>query len=190
MRNSKLTLFRPPLNRKDEMTNKPMKKINHLILFVLLIFATTSVMAELKIGYVNAAKLLDEAPQAEAASQKLKSEFSARETNMLAMQQSLKELSEKFSRDALVMSVAEKKTTEAELLSKSRDLRRKQEDFRQEITVRRNEEIGGLQVLIRATIEEIGATGDFDLILYEGIAFVKPGMDITDQVLRKLNAAQ
>ena len=144
--------------------------------------------AELKLGYVDAARLLDEAPQAGVASDMLKQEFATRENELIAAQQEIKKLEDKLTRDGVIMTESEQKKAEQDLLSRKRELRRKQEELKEDFNIRRNDEIGKLQTFIKRAIEEVGKEGKYDLIFYEGISFANPGLDITAKVLHRLGA--
>ncbi len=142
--------------------------------------------AEVKVGYVDAARLLEEAPQAQVATQHLKEEFAPREDEMIAIQNELKQLQERLDRDGAIMSETERKRIGLDILARKRELRRLQEDFREDINLRRNDAIGSLQQLIKKAIEDVGREGKYDLIFYEGIAYANPALDITDVVLEGL----
>lgn len=169
-----------------------MKKVFTLLHLVLItIIATTlpttsAIAQELKIGYVNAARLLEEAPQAEAATAKLKQEFAPREEQIVAAQKRITEQEDKLNRDGSVMSEIQRRNSERDIVASKRELRRTQDEFRDDLNFRRNEEIGKLQQLIKGIIEELGKQGNYDLIMFEGIAFANPRIDLTDKVLEKL----
>lgn len=144
--------------------------------------------AELKLGYVDAARLLEDAPQASAASEMLKQEFATRENEIIAAQQEIKKIEDKLARDGVIMSESEQKKAEQDVLSRKRELRRKQEELKEDFNIRRNDEIGKLQTFIKRAIEEVGKEGKYDLIFYEGISFANPELDITAKVLHRLGA--
>ncbi|MFQ5487034.1 MAG: OmpH family outer membrane protein [Gammaproteobacteria bacterium] len=160
------------------------------LVFALAIFVlshlTAVSAAEVKVGYVDAARLLQDAPQAQVATQRLKEEFAPREDEMIAIQNELKQLEERLDRDGAIMSEAERKRIGLDILARKRELRRLQEDFREDINLRRNDAIGSLQQLIKKAIEDVGREGKYDLIFYEGIAYANPALDITDVVLEGL----
>jgi len=81
------------------------------------------------------------------------------------------------------MSEDERKKQTLDILSRKRELRRMQDEFREDVNIRRNEAIGSLQELIKQTIEEIGGAQKFDLIFFDGIAYANSALDITDEVL-------
>jgi len=164
------------------------KKTNYL-LFTLLVFALllpTVSVAEMKIGIVNAARLLEEAPQAQAETELLNKEFSSRQNELMATQKELEELQNRLARDGAIMSEAERKRIGLDVLSRQRDLRRKQDDMRQDFTMRRNDVIGSLQVVIGDVIRNVGDIGGYDIIFFEAIAYSNPKLDITDEVLKVL----
>jgi outer membrane protein len=145
--------------------------------------AASATAAELKLGYVDAARLLDEAPQAKDATNRLKDEFASREEEIALAQDKVKRLEEALQRDGAVMSEDERKKQTLDILSRKRELRRMQDEFREDVNIRRNDAIGGLQVLIKQAIEEIGSAQRFDLIFFDGIAYANSALDITDDVL-------
>lgn len=162
-----------------------MKNIASIV--VTLVFTLTlgvlPAAADLRLGYVDAARLLDEAPQAKEATNRLKDEFASREEEISVAQDRIKRLEEALQRDGAVMSEEERKKQTLDILSRKRELRRMQDEFREDVNIRRNDAIGSLQGLIKQTIEEIGSAQRFDLIFFDGIAYANSALDITDQVL-------
>lgn len=142
--------------------------------------------ADLKLGYVDAVKLFQEAPQAAQSEVMLREEFATREKELLASQAKAQELDDRLRRDAMVMSESARKKVDNELTSLSRDIRRNQEEFREDLNRRRNEEIAKVQEFIKQVIDKIGREEGFDLIFFEGIAFANPELEITLKVLTRL----
>jgi len=151
-----------------------------------LFIALPAVAADLKLGYVDAVKLFQDAPQAAQAEVMLREEFSEREKGLLEQQKKRTELDDRLRRDGLVMSESERKKIENELLAISRDMRRDQDEFREDLNRRRNEEIAKVQEFIKKIIDKIGKEEGFDLIFFEGIAFANPELEITAKVLARL----
>jgi len=143
---------------------------------------------ELKLGYVDAVRLFQDAPQAAEAEAMLREEFSDREKGLLAQQKKAKDLEDRLRRDGMVMNESERKKIDNELLDISRDMRRGQEEFREDLNRRRNEEIAKVQEFIKKVIDKIGREGEFDLIFFEGIAYANSELEITSKVLARLQA--
>lgn len=142
--------------------------------------------AELKIGYVNAAKVIEEAPQGEAALKKLEAEFGPRDKRLVDMQNRIKSLEGDLAKNAAVMKESERRGKEQEILVLKRDLRRSTQEFREDYNLRRNQELASLQKIVQKAILEIAKEEKYDLILHEGTVFASSRVDITEKVLTRL----
>lgn len=151
-----------------------------------LILLSTVVVADTKLGYVDAAKLLVESPQSKKASKGLAEEFGARQSDLIAAKAALEAMQKQLNRDGLIMSDSARKKLRLDILSQQRNFMRDDEALRHDATIRQSEVLGKLQELIRKAIVVVGENEDYDIILFEGIAYAKPGLDITGQVLKEL----
>lgn len=158
------------------------------LLMAMMLFATamTAQAQELKIGFVNAARVLEKAPQAEAARLKLEQEFSPRDKSLLEAQKGLRVLEEKIARDAAIMVATEKRKLEREITSRKRDIKRTQEEFREDLNIRRNETFDRLRRRVFEVIVDIAKTEKFDLIVSDGVVFASDRIDITGKVVEHL----
>ena len=154
-----------------------------LVLFMLL---PVSSMAETKIGFVNAARVLEESPQADAARKKLEKEFAPRDKEIVEMQKELKGLEDKLSRDGAIMSQTEQRKLERDVLSQKREIKRKKEEFREDLNIRRNEAFEKLRKRVFEVIVAIAEQKKFDLIVSDGVVFASKRIDITNEVVEKL----
>lgn len=142
--------------------------------------------AGLKVGYVNAIKVIEQAPQGEAAFKKLQAEFGPRDKQIVAMQENIKKIEEDLEKNALVMKESDRRDKERDLLVLKRDLRRATQEFREDYNMRRNEELAALQRMVTKVIVELAKQENYDLILAEGTIYASNAIDITDKVLEKL----
>jgi len=161
------------------------KTICALMLTSLTSFA---VAQELRIGVVNPNRLLEEAPQSKVALQRLEQEFSTRNDKLLREQKSIKGLEDKIRRDGAIMAESERRKLERDIVSRKRELRRGSDELREDRTFRSNEERGKLLRFVNDAITKIGKEENFDLILYEGIAYANPKIDLTKKILKRLQA--
>ncbi len=134
-------------------------------------------------------KLLDSAPQTKSALQALQDEFAPRERELVAQQQELRTQGEALQRDSAIMSEAERRSSEQSLREKQRELARKTGQFREDANLRRNEELGRLQRLLLDEVNVYATNNGFDLIIGDGVLFARGEVDITDQVLARMEAA-
>jgi outer membrane protein len=145
-----------------------------------------SVLAETKIGFVDTAKLMEAAPQVKSAQAKIESEFAPREKELVALQQQIRTLEDRISRDSSVMSETESSKLERDVLAKRRDLKRSQEEFRDDLNIRRNEVLAKLQKDIYDVVVAFAKEQNFDLILTQGVVYSSGKVDVTESVLKKL----
>jgi len=150
----------------------------------------TSHAADIKIGFVNMARILEKAPQAEKAKVALEKEFSPRNKRLLASQKEIKKLDEKLARDAKLMSEAEARRLQRDVLEKKRALNRDQEEFREDINLRQNEELAKLQKLVFEAIKALSESEKYDLVLYDGVVFASGAVDITNKVQSRLSTSK
>lgn len=143
-------------------------------------------LAELKIGIVNAEKILEKAPQVEQARSRLEKEFSPRDKQLVSAQREVKNMEEKLAKEGDVMSESQRGKLERDVLAKKRDLKRSQQEFREDFNIRRNEEFDKLQRQIYQTIVQIAKEKKYDLVLGDGVIYGSDQVDITDQVLQRL----
>ena len=144
--------------------------------------------AQVKVGFVDVAKVLDQAPQAEAARERIEREFAPRDRELLAQQKEVRSLEDKLVKNAAVMSAAERQRQEADIRTLKRELRRSQEEFREDLNLRRSQELSKLQQKVGEVIQSMARSAKYDLIVTDGVVFASAKIDITDQVLKKLRA--
>lgn len=142
--------------------------------------------ADTKIGFVNRVKLLKEAPQAEEASKRLQKEFEPREKQLLATQKKVNEKEERFVKDSEILSPGERQKQERDILSDKRELKLAETELKEDFAIRQSEEMSKIQTLLIDAIQQVGKDEQFDLILYEGVSYASPRVDITDKVIERL----
>lgn len=142
--------------------------------------------ADQKIGFVNTARLLKEAPQAEAARKKLENEFAPRDKKIVKMQKQLKKLEDKLIKDTAIMSDSARKKMERQIVAEKRDVKRSREEFTEDLNIRRNEELNKLQKLIYDTILGLAEDENFDIILGDSVLYASKRINVTERVLVRL----
>ena len=148
--------------------------------------AAPALAQEVKIGVVNVNLLMEQAPQAKVAMDALQEEFAPRQRSVVAKQQELEELSEKIQRDLAVMGETERRNSERELRDMQRDLQRLQNEFREDLNLRRNEELGNLQRSLLKEVQEYAEAEGFDLVVGDGVLYASSAVNITEGVLRAM----
>ena len=142
---------------------------------------------DFKVGFVNTDRIFREANTAKAAQAKLEQEFSKREKELNDLGNSLKSLSDKFEREAPTLSESQRAQRQKQLLDQDRDFQRKRREFQEDLNARKNEELQ--QVLDRANrvVKQVAEAEKYDVVLQEAV-YINPKHDITDKVIKALNA--
>ncbi|MGI9246134.1 MAG: OmpH family outer membrane protein [Steroidobacteraceae bacterium] len=143
--------------------------------------------AQTKIGVVNVARLLQEAPQAQAASAALENEFAARKRDLQNTERDLKTREEKLQKDGATMAEADRRNQEKTLRDGQRDFARKQNEFMEDLNVRRNEALGQLQRTVLQEVQVYAKSAGLDVVVADAL-YASAGVDITPQVLSALQA--
>ena len=151
-------------------------------------FAAQAASAQVKVGFVNVAKVLELAPQAEAARSRIEREFAPKDRELLQQQKDVRSLEDRLVKNAAVLSEAERQRKETEIRAAKRDLRRAQDEFREDLNLRRSQELSKLQQKVTQVIQILAKAEKYDLIVSDGVIFAGERVDITDKILERLRA--
>jgi outer membrane protein len=165
------------------------KKMKFVWLLVAMGLSLSTVnAAELKIGVVNAAAVLEKSPQKAQALARLEKEFSARSKSLEQKNKDLVAKQEKFMKDRAILGETERQSKERDLVSEQRDLKLLQDEYSEDLSIRRNEELRKLEREIAQTIVDLAKKESYDLVLYQGVIFASERTDLTAKVLENLKA--
>ena len=160
------------------------------ILMGILVSAALSVpaMAEVKIGVVDYARLLELSPQAKALQDSLKNEFGPRYQQLLAQDKQLKDRADKLQKDGATMSQEQRDKEEKSIRDAARDLERKKSEWQDDSNTKRNDEMNKLQRSLVGEVREYAKAQNFDIVIAEGVIYATPTVDITPAVLQALQS--
>lgn len=139
-----------------------------------------------KIGFVDLPRLLQDSPQRQEASARVEKEFASRKQKIDTLAARIKSTQEDLKRNSDTMSSTQVKTKESDLLDLQRELKREQQYFNEDLSLRNNEELKDLQNVIFQTIAKVAKREGYDLVLAEGIAYYSDKVNITSIILDQL----
>ncbi len=142
-----------------------------------------------RFGYVNTERLLREAAPAARALKKLEAEFKKRDDELARMAEQIKRMQEDLEKNAVTMSEGQRRSKEREFGDLNREFQRRQREFREDLNQRRNEEMAQLIEQAQRVIRQIGEQEKYDIIVQDAVYF-NPRIDLTDKVLKALDAAK
>ncbi len=166
-----------------------MKHLRQWLLVLVGLLAFAAQAQDFRVGFVNTDRIFREANTAKAAQAKLEQEFSRREKELNDIGTNLKTLSDKFEREAPTLAEAQRAQRQKQLVDQDREFQRKRREFQEDLNARKNEELQ--QVLERANkvVKQVAEAEKYDVVLQEAV-YINPKHDITDKVIKALNAAK
>ena len=157
-------------------------------LMLALVNAAPAQDAVARIGYVDTQRIIRESELFAVGRQRLTEEFSAR-TQVLELEEArLHEIEARRDRNLATMSTSEALELKREIETLERSIQRRRNDMKQALNRRINELSETIDQRIQ---EEIGAYAreqGYELVLTDGVGFAHPRLDITDAILRRVNA--
>lgn len=157
-----------------------------ILFLAAILFSVGTNAAELKIGYVQVDKILQEAPQTAESGKKLEREFGPKSQELDRMQKQIRDIEAVLDKDRLTISETDRRNKERDVSNLKIEFQRKQRELREDINLRKNEELASLQDRINKAVQTVSETDGYDLVVYGGVAYASKKIDITDKVLKLL----
>ena len=153
----------------------------------MLLSLNISLAAELKVGYVQVDKILKEAPQTAESGKKLEREFSPRSIELDKMKKQIATIESELDQESLSLSEVDRRNKQRKASNLKIEFQRKQRELREDINIRKNEELSVLQDRINNAVKTVSESDGYDLVMYGGVAYASNKIDITDKVLKLLS---
>ena len=169
-----------------------MKHLSRQLALVLMLSgvgAAAPAYADFKAGFIHTDRVFREASSAKAAQAKLEQEFSRRDKEINDLGNTLKTATEKFERDAPTLSDSQRQTRQRQLMDQDREFQRKRREFQEDLNARKNEELNQLGERINKVVKQLAEQEKYDIIVDQAV-YINPQHDITDKVIKALNAAK
>jgi outer membrane protein len=153
-------------------------------------WSPSAMAQEIKIGFVNIVRVMEQAPQAQAAREALEQEFSGRDAALTSSRDAIVELERKLRTDAEIMSAEQREDLERDIASRKLDFNRDREELQEDFNIRRNEELSDLQRVVYDVIVDVAKDENYDLMVTERVLYASERIDITDTILERLQELQ
>jgi len=139
-----------------------------------------------RIGFVDIPYLIDRAPQALEAEQRLEAEFAPRQAELEVQRAERVRLAERLDDPSLALSDDEREQLDREMRGLDRRIKRSELDFREELNIQKNDEFKNVRVVVLEAIASFGKQHDYDLIVSDGVLFANQRIDVTERILESL----
>ena len=154
------------------------------ILWLFALLSGTGFAADIKIGFVDIPYLIDEAPQAQAASIRLEREFAPRQELIKEQKDEVEQL--RLELEDQTLNAAERAVVEREIRKTERRMKRDEQEFREELNIQKNQEFKQVRVYVLDAIATFAKKYNYDMIISDGVLFANKTVDVTDEVLLEL----
>ncbi len=163
-----------------------MKALTKWCVFALLSGMTVAQAGDFKVGVVDTERILRESAPALTAENKIEKEFSGRDNDIKKLNKDARELQAELTKEDSKLSDTDRRNKERELAAMNADLQRMQREFREDLNLRKNEELAIVLEQANKAIQQIAESENYDLILQEAV-YRNPKIDITDKVIKYLD---
>ena len=167
------------------MCNKLVSKIvftMFMFVFSHQVFAQSS-----RVAYVNVQKLIEKSAPAVAANKRLKDEFSPRSKKLIAKQKRILEIEKKIKNDGITMSKDQLGKFTKEKRNLMRSLKRDKSEYREDLSVRQNQELKKVQKKVLDAIVDLAKKEKYDMVFSQvGVLYKSDAIDITSKVIASL----
>ena len=136
---------------------------------------------------MNTEKILRESAPAIVAQKKIEKEFMVYDERIKKMAAQITALQEQLEKNDKKLSIDERRGKERELAHISRQYQRAQQQMREDLSMRQNEEYSLILERVNETIKIIAENEGYDLILQlQDSVYRSQRIDITNQVIKAL----
>ncbi len=151
--------------------------------------ASVATAQEFKIGFINTDRIFRDANSAKTAQAKLEQEFQRREKELNDQGAVIKASADKLEKDSPTLAEAQRNLRQKQLTDQDRDFQRKRREFQEDLNVRKNEELQIVLERANKVVKQVAEAEKYDYVLQEAV-YVNPKHDITEKVLKVLNATK
>ncbi len=155
---------------------------------LLFCLAAGTAAAELKIAVLDTQRALIESEEAQSLSKQIQEELQTEEAAAKALNDEVRDLTEKLQKDGEVMSPAEQRKAQKDIEDKQIDLQFLVNKLQKAVQDRRQELINHMLPKIDAVLKDLIELEGYDLIMERSnLRYVNTKHDITRKVTEKLN---
>jgi Skp family chaperone for outer membrane proteins len=122
-----------------------MRCLRHALAIGLLAMAGAAAADDYKIGVLNVERVLQQAPDAKAAHDRIEQAFKARDADIARKEQDVRAAAEQLARDRATLSSDERASRERSIEARTREVQRLREQFAEDLRARQFEELDKLK---------------------------------------------
>lgn len=161
-----------------------------LVLMAVLLSAPAAAMAAdaAKIGYVDVPYLIDNSPQAEAASDDLQEKFAPQKQELDKRKKELQQVRQKLQKEGMTMSESKRSELQQRAQQLQRDIKRSQEALQEDLNIERNDAFQGVREAVMQAVQAVAEEGGYDVVVGQNALYASDRVNITERVLERMKS--
>ena len=154
--------------------------------FILVLLSGSLQAQPLKIGYINIDHLVSSSPQFIQANQVVIKAFQPQEKQLLALSKQIQLSVDTFKKNSKTLTQSKRKIEIKKIANLERQLKQQARALKKQLNLKNEQELSKIQDLINRVIKQVAEDQNFDLILYQKVAYVSKKINITPIISQKL----
>ena len=143
----------------------------------------------IKVGYINVDEVITNLSQYHIESELLASEFEPRKNELLDLFEHIELLKENLINKANNLSNEDFQKEQEKIIELEIDFQKDSELWQFQLNQKKQILLNFVESLINQAIEILAKDGEYDLILYENVAFVSDRIDLTEDIVSIIEAS-
>ena len=157
----------------------------------LLLWGTRAFAEDIKLGYVDMQRALNETEDGRKAKANLKKVFDQKQKELDEQQAALKKDIEDLDKKRTLLPPEQVREKEAELQSRMQKVQQTYLRHQQDLSAKEQEATGKIFERMTRIISKMAASENFTMILDKSaLVFAKPHLDLTNDLIRRYNAGE
>ncbi|HAG47980.1 MAG TPA: hypothetical protein DCL02_03615 [Gammaproteobacteria bacterium] len=154
--------------------------------FILVLLNGSLQAQPLKLGYINIDHLVSSSPQFIQANQVVIKAFQPQEKQLLTLSKQIQLSADTFNKNRKTLTQSERKTEIKKIANLERQLKQQAQTLKKQLKLKNEQELSKIQDLINRVIKQVAKDQNFDLILYQEVAYASKKINITPIISQKL----
>jgi len=157
-----------------------------LVIFYLALLSLSAYAEIIKIGYIDTGMVVSKLPQYKQSVEKISKEFEPKKQELLDLFRHIELLRVKIN---TINNSENKENLQIEiykLTSLEESFKQETEFWQGKMNDKKIKLLQKIELLINNTIKDLAISEDYDLILYENVAYVSDKVDITNKVIERI----
>ena len=159
-------------------------KVLAILFFCLLSFSTNA--ENIKIGFIDTSQVVTSLTQYKTSINEISSEFEPKKQELLNLYNHIELVRTKI--DEILKSDSNKSIEDelAKLSNLEQSFRKETEFWQKNMNNKKIDLLKEIEILVNQTVNEYAKRENYDLILYENVAFVSDKVDISEEIIAEI----